>query len=134
MRIKRFNEGFEVKEMSLEFIQNVLIDMVDDGFVIHGPYDDIFKHIEKGNNYVKFYIDRGVNEDDMDEESDEIFFDLSTVIDSLVKLVEYVKLDFSFSIGNLRNGNDNLTIEELIEISKKSLAIYTYIVIEIKEN
>lgn len=123
--LKRFRESVDISELTLDFIRDILIDIIDDGFTIHGPYDS--------NQGFQYFIDKGISEDDVVDEDDynNMYFMISDVIDSLVKLVDYTGLRFEFTLGDIRRESERYTIDELINVSNTSISDYTYIVINI---
>jgi hypothetical protein len=132
--IKTFFENdkprFTLDDMTSEFINDVLIDIVDDGFIIHGPY------IKNAFSELSYVIDKGISEEDIfhgDYDNEELYnrahFNITEVLDSLQKLVDYTGLKYDFVIGDFDQEDSIIySIDDLYTIGERKIS---YISIDI---
>ena len=93
--LKKF-ESLRLDEINEESLHNILIDIIDDGFRVEGPYSkfnssSIQFHIDKGYDYDYITYDlEGVNY------YDNAKFKLNEIEDSLITLERYTGLKFKY--------------------------------------
>lgn len=134
---RRFNEKISINDLTLEEMNNILVDIIDDGFVISGPYT-------VSDSCIQFFVDKGISEEEAIERGMEaaVEFKVSDIETPLRTLVDYTGLEFDFILGTfLWEDNNFYSIDELFTnrqtTSLKDMSFnnskITYIIIRVVE-
>lgn len=90
--LKRFNESVSLEDLTPDFLKDILIDIIDEGFRVTGPYNLLY------GSGVQFEIDRYCDDDweELSDEDEDCIFNLSDISESLIKLENYTGLKFKY--------------------------------------